>query len=277
MHTPPSGGGGSGQPDGCSTPPRAFGGRMVRRLCAEESASCPFSVEVSQLHGRKQEDAAAVRHRDGAVLLAVFDGHRARTVAAFAAQRVPDLVFASEAWPADPEKVLRQALVDCHEAARTEKLRGGSTALLLCVAGGQVTCCNGGDSRAVAAMRDGGSRRLSVDHKANAESEMERLAPGCVEFGRLGGMLEVSRGLGDFDFESDGFTCEADSCSLGQGLVDFVVLASDGLWDVMGDDEVCSFLRTSGVEGGGGRLAERARELGSDDDITVIVAQLSAA
>lgn len=227
--------------------------------------------------GRKSEDRIAVSTKNGEVLFAVFDGHRSSQVAALASEEVADRLWSSPSWPSAPAEALQGVLRECHEQARSERLKGGSTAVLVATVGGMVWCCNAGDSRAVAGLHGGDIKRLSVDHKGSADDEDARIRAmgGCVEFGRLGGMLEVSRGLGDFDFESDGFTSDAHICSVRRENVEFVVLASDGLWDVVDDEACCALVREWGLANIAERLADHAFKLGSEDDISVIVASFA--
>lgn len=102
-----------------------------------------------------------------------------------------------------------------------------------------------------------------------------------MEWGRLGGCLPMTRGLGNFRLEADGFACLPDVSCLPICDVEFVVLASDGLWDVLSDEACCALVREwGGVVGGIGRaaelLAQEARARGSADDIAVVVAYFPA-
>mmetsp|Transcript_37750 Transcript_37750/g.103729 ORF Transcript_37750/g.103729 Transcript_37750/m.103729 type:complete len:311 (-) Transcript_37750:154-1086(-) len=241
------------------------------------ASQCPWPVSWAQLPGRSNEDAVCLNVNHSATLFAVFDGHGGRAVADLAARRAPGHLWAQRTWPAEPCEALRGALRDCHEEAREAGLAGGSTAVLVAVAQGRVSVCNAGDARVVAGLRGGGARRLSVDHKASEEAEAARVrsAGGFVIKGRLCAMIAVTRGLGDFDFEDMGMTCEPHLDSLPQEEVEFLVLASDGLWDIVNDEQCCSLVRSWGRKDTvAHRLATHARKGGTDDDVTVIVVWL---
>merc|ERR1712070_1355642 len=98
--------------------------------------------------------------------------------------------------------------------------------------------------------------------------------------GRLGGALPMTRGLGNFKLESAGFSCLPDVTAVPCSEVEFVVVASDGLWDVMDDEACCTIVRRALANNlcpGSGMadyLAAEARRLGSHDDIAVIFAMM---
>ena len=177
----------------------------------------------------------------------------------------------------------------------------------------RVVCANAGDSRCVAGLLgSGGAVRLSVDHTPSDPSEKCRIqtAGGSVEFGRLDGSLAVSRSLGDYSFERDGLiptpyciecadalpvaTAHSSLSSLSSRSslpppvpltplpssplpVEFVVIASDGLWDVVTDQEGIDIARKAMDTDGGTTahaaavLAELAVSRECRDDTSVVV------
>ena len=93
---------------------------------------------------------------------------------------------------------------------------------------------------------------------------------------RVDGMLAVARSIGDLGYkpavtgEPDIITLELD------GTEDFLVLACDGVWDVLDEDTLAEVLRTH-IRSGGERqhlgkiVADYCKSQGSSDNITVIV------
>ena len=176
-------------------------------------------------------------------------------------------------------------------------------------------CANAGDSRAVLSV-NGRARRLSTDHTASMPAERDRIirAGGKVEFGRLAdedgdGVLKVSRGIGNYDLEPS-FICDPfladpvllsteeyrakrrisqvtddggddgasafDRVEIVNGDTEFLILASDGLWDVFQDQEAVEFvlehLRAGdSAETCASRLTNAALERQSKDDTTVVL------
>jgi len=250
---------------------------LWRQRCEEAASRCLFPCCFTLWQSQKGEDRLVVDCHGPSALWAVFDGHRSHDVAGHAAKALPWLLWSSPLWPAKPGEALARALWDCHESARREDLVGGSTAVMVAFAAGQLWCCFAGDSRIVAGLRSGGVRRLSIDHTTSVPEEVARIraSGGSVEWGRLGGCLPMTRGLGNFRLEADGFRCLPEVSVLPVCEAEFVVLASDGLWDVMSDEVCCTLIREWGGVAAGraaDALAAEARARGSTDDIAVVVA-----
>ena len=195
---------------------------------------CRFPSCFTIDNSAKREDRLVIDTHDGEVMWAVFDGHRHPEIAGHASRVLPQLVWAQPSWPSKPDLALSRALQQCNDLARQEKLCGGSTAVAVATCNKALWCACAGDSRAVVGLRKGGSRRLSTDHTCSSPEEVERvkMCGGHIALGRLGGILPMTRGLGNFDLEADGFACLPQISCVALSEVDFVVLASDGLWDV---------------------------------------------
>merc|ERR1712232_552629 len=116
-------------------------------------------------------------------------------VALHAATSIGRLVKSNKSWPFAPDEALRSAILECHELARCDRLKGGSTAVVVVAVNGMLWCGNAGDSHAVVGLRHGGCKRLSVEPRPITE-----FAEGSAAPGRIGGLLAISRGLGNFDF-----------------------------------------------------------------------------
>ncbi|KAJ7951563.1 Protein phosphatase 2C [Quillaja saponaria] len=188
----------------------------------------------------------------------------------------------------------------CFEPVAPETV--GSTAVVVLVCSTHFIVANCGDSRAVL-CRGKESVALSVDHKPNREDEYARIeASGgkVIQWNghRVFGVLAMSRSIGDRYLKP---------CIIPEPEVMFVprarddeclILASDGLWDVMTNEEVCEVARRrillwhkkNGVEDVGERgigidpaaqaaadyLSMLALQKGSKDNISVIVVDLKA-
>lgn len=129
----------------------------------------------------------------------------------------------------------------------------GSTAIVVLIKEGKMFIGNVGDSRAVACW-NGRTDPLSHDHKPANELESKRIqaAGGWVELNRVNGNLALSRALGDFLFKRNAkkpveeqivtALPDVEVRDITQDL-EFIVLACDGIWDVMTNEEVVSFIR----------------------------------
>jgi len=109
---------------------------------------------------------------------------------------------------------------------------------------------NVGDSRAVL-CRGGVALRLTVDHRASRPEEAQRIraAGGFVSPNqRVNGILAVSRALGDHLLKENGHPIVTAAPHCVETLLSpkdrFVILACDGLWDVMSDQAACDFVQS---------------------------------
>merc|ERR1719450_994519 len=111
-----------------------------------------------------------------------------------------------------------------------------------------------GDSRAVMA-RGGGATRLTsmTDHKATDPLEAKRVieAGGHIENDRVNGMLAMTRALGDVLLKmpvlpNDVVSNVPDITSTDLNPQDvFVIVACDGLWDVINDQQAITLVNES--------------------------------
>ncbi len=108
---------------------------------------------------------------------------------------------------------------------------------------------NVGDSKCVLS-RNGTALELTKDHRLDNEGERARvLSKGCVvRDGRVNGVLAVTRSFGDVRNKGfgGGGGIDAEPDVRIEQVTDrdeFVVLGSDGLWDVWGCQEAVNFLR----------------------------------
>ncbi|KAK9274123.1 hypothetical protein L1049_018937 [Liquidambar formosana] len=178
----------------------------------------------------------------------------------------------------------------------------GSTAVVAIICSSHIIVANCGDSRAVL-CRGKEPMALSVDHKPNREDEYARIeaAGGKViqwNGHRVFGVLAMSRSIGD-RYLKPWIIPEPEVMFIPRAKEDeCLILASDGLWDVMTNEEVCDIARKrlllwhkkngvtlpsergEGIDPAGQAAAEclsnRALQKGSKDNITVIVVDLKA-
>lgn len=136
---------------------------------------------------------------------------------------------------------------------------------------------NVGDSRIVL-FRNGNSIRLTYDHKASDILEMQRVeaAGGLIMKSRVNGMLAVTRSLGDKFFDTlvigNPFTTSVEITTEDK----FLIIACDGLWDVIDDQEACELIQDiDDPNEAASVLVKYALNNGTTDNITVMVVMLS--
>lgn len=121
----------------------------------------------------------------------------------------------------------------------------GSTAnILFCDKSTQMCyVANTGDSRAILCRHNGSIKQITEDHKPNTPKEKQRIEKkgGFVRDNRTNGNLAMSRAFGDKNLK-DVLTVEPDISYFPMRNIKYIVQASDGLFDVMSNSEVCSFV-----------------------------------
>lgn len=158
---------------------------------------------------------------------------------------------------------------------------------------------NVGDSRAVLGKYVAGDQveahRLSIDHKPLCPEEEERIrrAGGYVtDNGRVNGNLAVARSLGDYYLYpmviSEPYIAPLETVhtrstteeTTTERKSDFLIIACDGIFDVVDDQLACNTVAEELTKSGGqhgelacARLRDLAFSFGSDDNISVILIQ----
>eukprot|EP00271_Cylindrocystis_brebissonii_P005813 TRINITY_DN1813_c0_g1_i2.p1 TRINITY_DN1813_c0_g1~~TRINITY_DN1813_c0_g1_i2.p1 ORF type:complete len:573 (-),score=160.49 TRINITY_DN1813_c0_g1_i2:1773-3491(-) len=178
-----------------------------------------------------------------------------------------EFVLGEETLPEEEEEEEEyDAVFETSEAAEPEEMapsnyRGphaGCTAVVAVIRGNDLVVANAGDSRCVMSRR-GKVLELSMDHKPDLKEEKARIskAGGFIVDGRINGSLNLSRAIGDIEYKlnskldaaSQMVTAypETRSVTLEAGD-EFLVLACDGVWDVMTSQQVVDFVRERLVE-----------------------------
>ncbi|XP_076903816.1 protein phosphatase 2C 37-like [Bidens hawaiensis] len=120
----------------------------------------------------------------------------------------------------------------------------GSTAVVAVVTPDKIVVSNCGDSRAVL-CRNGVAIPLSTDHKPDRPDELERIeqAGGRVIYwdgARVLGVLAMSRAIGDSYLKP--YVIPEPEVTITERTTEdeCLIIASDGLWDVVSNDVACS-------------------------------------
>ncbi|CAL8353140.1 unnamed protein product [Merluccius merluccius] len=129
----------------------------------------------------------------------------------------------------------------------------GTTAVVALIRGKQLIVANAGDSRCVVSER-GKAVDMSYDHKPEDELELARIknAGGKVTMdGRVNGGLNLSRAIGDHFYKRNkNLPPEEQMISAMPDVKvltlnddhDFMVIACDGIWNVLSSQEVVDFI-----------------------------------
>jgi protein phosphatase 2C family protein 2/3 len=244
-----------------------MGQTLSEPVTAKHTSSCSnhkYKVGSSCMQGWRinMEDAhthiLSLPGDQDASFFGVFDGHGGEKVAHYAGNHLHKLVIDSHHYrEGNIEDAIRFAFLKLDEdMTRDEDLKddlAGSTANIVLLKNNRIYCGNVGDSRAVASV-SGRVQELSFDHKPSNELEAKRIvaAGGWVEFNRVNGNLALSRAFGDFVFKKNNTKRPEEQIVTAFPDVavheitsdhEFIVLACDGIWDVLSSQEVVDFVR----------------------------------
>lgn len=235
---------------------------------------------------------------------AVYDGHGGRQIVDFLEKSLENNV-ANELKQTDdadiPERLARAYLITDLQSKKLNITTSGATSVSALMKTdfneyGSILrrilyIANCGDSRAVLVHKDSDSnaslteahfiaKRLSFDHRSEDETEQKRIkdAGGFITRSRVLGILAVTRSFGDHGMKefvpADPFTSQTDISDIGD--YPFLILACDGVWDVLSDQQAADLLLQRYKEVGpyseaAELLVNTAIEKGSTDNVTAIV------
>ena len=163
-------------------------------------------------------------------LFGVFDGHNGSDASDFCSSQFSNFLWDELSRDLSSDLVSTLCALDSALKLALPNCQGGTTACVAAVRGASVWIANLGDSRAVVFSQEHAVRLETVDHKGVITSD-------CGE-------LAVSRGVGDYRYKQFGLSSIADAYELSVSPHECLVIASDGLWDVMTSKEVGDFIGT---------------------------------
>jgi serine/threonine protein phosphatase PrpC len=246
----------------------------------------------------------AINHMDPSYskkFFAVLDGHGGDDAVELVTQHLPQYVkkLLSEDDIIANDDEIKNAFIETDKHC-TEMYVSGTTITSVFLKENadtiEVICANVGDSRTIL-YNNGDIVRLSKDHKPYVESERQRIenAGGYVTrvgpIDRVNGSLALTRAFGDHIFKMkrhlapeeqviiaipDITRYELNRSTHGKNIA-YIVLGSDGLFDVMEDEEVLQYIVTRRKEGDS--VIEIAKQivtncLAGGDNVSMIILEL---
>ena len=201
------------------------------------------------------EDAVDIKDDvAGFRVFTVYDGHAGDEAVTVVKKILPGILKTHLEEEDDVEKAiclafrkideeLTQTLLAAADTPPKVKISSGTVACMALIKGKDLWVCNLGDCRAV--LCTGGTKvhAVSKDHapeKNAAEAERLRTLGVQVNGGYVEDHVAVSRALGNIHYESgkkvEGVISEPDVFKIAvDEEVDFLILASDGIWDPLKD------------------------------------------
>eukprot|EP01063_Lacrimia_lanifica_P009872 TRINITY_DN1671_c0_g1_i1.p1 TRINITY_DN1671_c0_g1~~TRINITY_DN1671_c0_g1_i1.p1 ORF type:complete len:526 (+),score=159.89 TRINITY_DN1671_c0_g1_i1:47-1579(+) len=228
--------------------------------------------------------------------IGVFDGHGGSECAAYVRDLLPITIISSEHFPHDIEQACITAFqkVNASFISRATKLEcdAGTTALIAMHWGQKIYLANVGDCHSFISRK--GDRPLELTPRHTPDNAAEAAAVerrgGSIQCRhgklRVDGLISITRGFGCkpcTNHTSCVPDCVVHDISPND---DFLVLASDGLWDVMTPQDVEDFVKlkrsellaTPATDAAfplqdiAVQLSSRAIQLGSLDNVTCLIA-----
>ncbi|CAH9107443.1 unnamed protein product [Cuscuta epithymum] len=215
-------------------------------------------VGVFSLKGRKKlmEDSHKIvsfpRAKKG--FFGVYDGHGGSKAAEFVTENLHSNIMENLKTCRGSSSAKEEAIRAGYLKTDSQFLEMGICSGVCCVTalieGDEIIVSNLGDCRAVL-CRGGSAEVLTKDHRAGQEDEKKRIEDngGYVEIHRgawrVHGVLSVSRSIGDSHLK-DWVVAEPETKRMTiTSDMQYLVLASDGLWDKVGNQEAIDVVMQS--------------------------------
>eukprot|EP00743_Colponemidia_sp_Colp-15_P003265 GILK01003527.1.p1 GENE.GILK01003527.1~~GILK01003527.1.p1 ORF type:complete len:321 (-),score=20.28 GILK01003527.1:305-1156(-) len=184
---------------------------------------------------------------------ALFDGHGGRTAADFACAKFHE-IFAEQLQASSPKSAFTRTYSSIDAKLKENGVMTAGCTAVTCLlqplsSRKVLTVAHVGDSRAVLS-RSGKAIRLTAmsDHRACDPGEVKRIseAGGFVFNNRVSGVLSITRALGDHFLKMADSTVVSHIPEVTETILTsedkFLVIACDGLWDVMTDQDTVSLV-----------------------------------
>ncbi|KAL4339485.1 hypothetical protein GQ457_08G033630 [Hibiscus cannabinus] len=209
-------------------------------------------------------------------MFGIFDGHGGSHAAEYLKQHLFENLMKHPQFMSNTKLAISETYPQTDEDFLDSERDDGSTASTAVLVGNHLYVANVGDSRTIIS-KAGEAIPLSEDHKPNRSDERKRIenAGGVVMWAgtwRVGGVLAMSRAFGDRMLKQ--FVVAEPEIQYKEIDEEFelLVLASDGLWDVVPNEDAVSLAGAEKEpETAARKLTETAFLRGSADNITCIV------
>lgn len=250
-----------------------------------------FSISLAQGRRPYMEDTFIVeeikRFNKKYKCFGVFDGHGGDHVSRMCREKFKPVLQKEMNASAEIDNSLRKAYKHLDEIAAqgTKGIHCGSTAVTLVSLNDQeLWCANCGDSEGMIAFKNGRTKMMTQNHKVEMEDKRLRDAGATItnwDCPRINATLNVARSIGDHHLKKYVICDPYVKYFKINKQLDYILLASDGLWDVLDEKTVHSIITqkrnalahlkpTELVNAIGYHLIEQSLKRGSTDNITCI-------
>ncbi|KAJ4915252.1 putative protein phosphatase 2C 2 [Raphanus sativus] len=190
---------------------------------------------------------------DSQAIFGVYDGHGGSRASEFAAENLCNNILreiGSEGNESEIEEAVKRGyLATDSEFLKEKDVKGGSCCVTALIKDGNLVVSSAGDCRAVLSV-GGLAEALTSDHRPSREDERNRIerSGGYVDtfnsVWRIQGSLAVSRGIGDAHLKRWVISEPETKILHINPQHEFLILASDGLWEKVGNQEAVDIARS---------------------------------
>ena len=211
-------------------------------------------------------------------LFGIFDGHGGNDVVKYIKNRLPEIIKTNILNNNNNDSIENNLISSFNKIDEELKFYDseytGSTATILLIQENIIYCANVGDSTAFI-IYDNFIKKISTDHKCTNPKEEERiiLKGGKITKNRVMGQLVLSRSLGDLYCKKYGVSNIPDiSINKLDKNVKYIIVASDGVWDVVKDNELLQLSKNKkNAEGFCKDLVKLSIDKDTKDNVSCIV------
>lgn len=193
-----------------------------------------------------------------------------RIVAGHIIRKFQPYLFSIKPSPPDEslQEIMQTAVREANKIIQNEAPSSGTTLTAALVLGQQVTIAHIGDSRAYHVFPDGRIEVVTRDHSlVKRLEELGHISPTEAENYPHRNVLYRALGQGEI-LEADVFTASFPQTG-------YLMLCSDGLWSVIGDQDISKIVREApSLQSACQNLVEAANTAGGPDNISVIIIQM---
>ena len=215
---------------------------VILEYAYKEDRNCLHKINMED----KGKSIINFNNDSNKVLFCLFDGHGGDEVSSYLQKNFGNKMKSyinRENEDINFEKLFKE--ID-EEFKNFKYYHIGSTATIIYITQNRINdkkilyCINIGDTKCILTQTTG-SRKLSYDDLSTDEYEYNRIINegGFIKNGRVGGQLMISRAFGDWEFKPYGVICSPHITKIEiNDKSKYVILASDGVWDVLDDLDV---------------------------------------
>ena len=217
-------------------------------------------------------------------LFGIFDGHGGNDVVKYIKDRLPEIIKSNISKLNNNYDSIETILTSSFDKIDNElkfydSEHTGSTATILLFKDNIIYCANVGDSGAYI-IYDNYLKKISIDHKCSDPKEEARIlnSGGKITKNRVMGQLVLSRCLGDLYCKKYGVSNIPDiSMNKLDSNVKYVVVASDGVWDVVNENELMNLSKNDkNADGLCKDLVKLAIDKETKDNVSCIVVSFNS-